>query len=310
MTEFAPWFPDAGPEPAQCAWCGVGFSATDLRLHGRIQCARCGVATTSPWPNGGQLEAAYGDWYRPPEGRFGSIGDRILQWSRSRLARRLDRLAPPGPILDVGSGDGTLLRALTRRGRTAVGLERGDTSRLGGGDIRDVDITEVDGQWAAVVFWHSLEHLAEPRAALAHAAQLLAPGGVLVVALPNSESRQAAAFGDRWFALDLPRHLVQVPAGTLRSTLHDLGLGTSRVSHLRGGQVLFGWIHGLVAMLPGHPDLYDAIRTPQARSRPMTSRQRLTTLGAAALAGPLALAGAGLEVAGRRGGSIYIEARR
>ena len=28
---------------------------------------------------------------------------------------------------------------------------------------------------------------------------------------------------------------------------------------------MFGWLHGLVGMLPGHPDLYDAIRRCEAR---------------------------------------------
>jgi len=28
---------------------------------------------------------------------------------------------------------------------------------------------------------------------------------------------------------------------------------------------VFGWVHGLVGKLPGHPDLYDAIRRSEAR---------------------------------------------
>ncbi len=76
--------------------------------------------------------------------------------------------------------------------------------------------------------------------ALARAAELLQPGGVLVVAVPNSDSLQARVFGDRWFALDLPRHLVHLPAETLVRRLNELGLRRGRVSHLRGGQVVFG----------------------------------------------------------------------
>jgi len=261
---------------------------------------------TTPWPTDAELERAYGGPYRPSVGRFAGPGDALLRRSRGRLARRLDRLAPPGPILDVGAGDGALVNALAHRGRDVTGLEREGS----GAHIRAGDIGELDGEWAAIVFWHSLEHLRAPGAALDRAARLLAPGGILVIAVPNSDSLQSQAFGDRWLALDLPRHLVHVPAGALVDRLGAAGMRLERVSHLRGGQVLFGWLHGIVGSLPGSPDLYDAIRQPAARSRPMSPSVRAASLAAGALALPLAAAGTALEAVMRRGGSIYVEARR
>jgi SAM-dependent methyltransferase len=229
----------------------------------------------------------------------------LLRRARGSLARRLDRIAPPGRILDVGAGDGALLDALARTGREAVGVERRSTRP----DVVEADLTEMKGSWAAVVFWHSLEHLPDPAAALEHAAALLAPGGVLVVAVPNAASIQARAFGDRWFALDLPRHLVHITAAALRSRLRGLGLSLERISYVRGGQVVFGWLDGIVGALPGHPCLYDAIRRPQARFRAISTGQRLIALAAGALLLPLAVAAAAVEVALRRGGSVYVEAR-
>jgi SAM-dependent methyltransferase len=300
------WSSTSGPATPACAWCGSTLGGDDRRDPGRIWCSQCGVATTSPWPTDAQLEAAYGEWYRPASGRFGGVGDAILRRSRAALARRIDRVAPAGRVLDVGAGDGTLVAALRARGREAIGLER----HASGPHMRSGELADVTGQWAAVVFWHSLEHLREPGDALAHAARLLAPGGLLVVALPNLASRQAAAFGDRWFALDLPRHLVHVPAASLLHKLGDVGLHVGRVSHLRGGQAAFGWAHGMVGRLPGHPDLYDAIRSPQARSAPMSGGTRAYALAAAAVVMPVALVMAMVEAVGRRGGSVYVEARR
>lgn len=83
----------------------------------------------------------------------------------------------------------------------------------------------------------------------------------------------------------------------------------TRVSHWRGGQALFGWLHGLVGALPGRPDLYDAIRRPEARSQPLPRRRRTLILGAAAALLPLAALGAALEISVRRGGTVYVEAR-
>jgi SAM-dependent methyltransferase len=282
------------------------LSDADDRFTGRIRCQRCGVATTSPWPTDAQLDAAYGDWYRPESGRFGGVGDALLRRTRSTLAKRIDRLAPAGPVLDVGAGDGTLVEALRDCGRDAVGLER----HAHGPHLRDDDIADMTGTWSAIVFWHSLEHLREPGDALAHAARLLSPGGLLVVALPNAASRQAARFGDRWLALDLPRHLVHVTADALITRLCELGLQPSRVSQLRGGQVAFGWAHGFVAQLPGHPDLYDAIRSPEARTAPVSAPRRALTLLAGAAVAPVAVVATVVEVMTRRGGSVYVEARR
>ena len=216
------------PPAVQCAWCEHRFDSGDDRLTGRVRCARCGVATTSPWPSDEQLSAANRHWYHPEAGRFSALGDKVLRRMRSALADRLHRILP--------------------------GLE----PHASGPHVRNAEVDEVDGNWSAVIFWHSLEHLCQPARALSHAAALLSPGGTLVVAVPNATSLQARVFGDRWLALDLPRHLVHLSPSALLSKIEALGLRVERVSYLRGGQVVFGWVHGLVGQLPGHPDLYDA----------------------------------------------------
>jgi SAM-dependent methyltransferase len=294
------------PRDALCAWCGAPARPTGAGL---AVCGACGSATTFPVPGELELGAAYAGWYRPSAGRFAAGGDWLLRRSRAQLAQRLERRAPPGPILDVGSGDGTLLDALHQSGRDAVGLER-ESSRP---DVRPVEITSFEerrGEWAAVVFWHSLEHLREPAAALDHARELLAPGGLLAVAVPNLDSWQARLLAERWFALDLPRHLVHLPAATLTEGLKARGFRIERVSYWRAGQVVFGWLHGLVGCVPGRPDLYAAIRRPPARRDQLSLPGRAFALGAAVLLWPLAALLAGAEIAARKGGSVYVEARR
>jgi SAM-dependent methyltransferase len=256
-------------------------------------------------PSPEELELAYGGWYRPAGGRFGGGGDAILRRLRERLARRLDRIAPPGRVLDVGAGDGALLDGLNDRGREAVGIDRAASHSA----VRVLDLAEIGDGWAAIVFWHSLEHLPEAGAALDRAASMLDPDGVLVIAMPNAGSIQARLFGERWFAIDFPRHLVHVPSTALLDRLRQLGLAIERVSYLRGGQVVFGWLHGLVGALPGHPDLYDAIRRPSARREPLSGARRALALLAGTALLPVALACAAAEAALRRGGTVYVEAR-
>ncbi len=166
------------------------------------------------------------------------------------------------------------------------------------------------GEWAAVVFWHSLEHLRDPRAAVHNAYRLLAPSGLLIIAVPNFASWQAGWLGERWLALDLPRHLVHLPARALVDGLQECGLEIDRVSYWRGGQVVFGWLDGLVSMLPSQPSLYDAIRQGQARAATMSRARRAMTLAAGLALAPVSTVVAAGEVAARAGGSTYVEARR
>jgi SAM-dependent methyltransferase len=292
-------------KPSACAWCGGSIAAGAERLRGRVRCGRCGVANTYPWPTDSELDEAYGGWYRPAEGRFSGVGDAVLRWTRGWLARRLDRISPPGPVLDVGAGDGSLLDALAARGREALGLER-DVRRPG---IRAAELSEISDSWSAIVFWHSMEHLRHPGDAIDRAASLLRPNGVLVIAVPNAGSLQARVFGDRWLALDLPRHLVHIPSRALIQRLESLSLRVERVSYWRGGQVVFGWLHGLVGTLPGRPDLYNAIRRSEARRGESSGWHPAMTVAVGALLVPLAVVGAALEIALRRGGTVYVECR-
>jgi SAM-dependent methyltransferase len=276
---------------------------------GLARCERCGAFTTYPAPTDEELDRAYGDWYRPEgEQRFSFLGDAILGRSRALLARRVNKVAPPGPVLDVGAGEGSLLDALRAHGREAVGLERpGHRS-----DMRDEPIEDVEGEgaWAAVIFWHSLEHLPEPASAMRAAARLLANGGMLFVAVPNTASLQARAFGSRWLHLDLPRHVVHLSTEALVTELRAAGFQIERVSHARGGQIVIGWLDGLVGGLPGNLRLYQALRRPRARSAPMPRRKRLAAIAAGVVLLPVAAFLSLLEIALGRGGTVYVEGRR
>jgi SAM-dependent methyltransferase len=265
------------------------------------------VAITDPWPSDAELAAAYGDWYRPGRARrFSFMGDALLHRTRGAQAARIDEIAPPGRILDVGAGDGTLVDALRARGREATGLERAPVRE----DLVDAAIGDLEPSWAAIVLWHSLEHLRDPGETIDHAARLLAPGGVVVIAVPDTSSLQARAFGDDWLHLDMPRHLVHFSSAALRAGLERRGLRVERTSGIRGGQVVVGWLDGLVGRLPGGLDLYQAIRQPAARSHRLTPLRRGLSIAAGVALLPVAAVLGALEVLARRSGTVYAEARR
>jgi SAM-dependent methyltransferase len=290
-----------------CLWCREPYGERADHLTGRTRCQRCGAATTDPFPSEAELEAAYGDWYRPAtERRFFVAVDALLARSRGWLASRLDRLAPPGPVLDVGAGDGILVDALRARGREAVGLERSPNRA----DFIEGSVGDVDGEWAAVVFWHSLEHLPDASDAIEHAARLVVPGGLIAVAVPNNDSVQARAFGDRWLHLDMPRHVLHLSTASLEEGLRRNGLEVEHVSYLRAGQTVIGWLQGLVGKLPGRPDLYQALRRTGAREVDQPASTRALAIAGAVVLLPVATLAALGEMVIRRGGTVYVEARR
>ena len=296
-----------GRAPAACAWCEAPLGAGAPSRPGGRLCRSCGAVTTDPWLEGEELEAAYGTWYRPAEGgRFSLFGDALLRATRRALAARIDQISPPGPILDVGAGEGVLIDALAARGREAHGIERDPRHPR----VRDTDLSSLDPGWAAAVFWHALEHLPAPGKAIDDAARLLVADGRLIVAVPNLASWQARVFGPRWLHLDPPRHLVHLPVATLVAGLQQRGFVVDRISGLRGGQNAIGWLDGLVGSLPGRPSLYESLRAPAARSRALRPIERAVAIGAGIVLAPVALVFAGAEAVARRSGTVCVEARR
>lgn len=297
----------SGTPATECSWCGAALDGRAARRYGRTGCPECGSATTDPRPDAAALDEAYGDWYWPETGnRFSLVGDALLRRSRASMAARIDEVAPPGPILDVGAGEGTLIDALAERGRKVAGIDRHSDHP----EVEEAELASLPGPYSAIVFWHSLEHLPEPGLAIDEAARLLETGGVVFIAVPNIGSRQAAAFGDLWLHLDLPRHLNHQTLDSLKSGLHSRGFEVRHVSGTRGGQVVIGWLDGLVAKLPGQLSLYQSLRRKSARRIEVSPAKRAAAIAAGMILFPVAAVCAAFEIATGRSGTVYLEAHR
>lgn len=103
-------------------------------------------------------------------------------------------------VVDVGCGDGAIVRALAQRGARAAGIEVSDAqlssarAQGGGPDVKYVvgraeALPLPTGSADAIVFMRSLHHVpaAEHATALAEARRVLRPGGALYVAEPLPE---------------------------------------------------------------------------------------------------------------------------
>lgn len=139
----------------------------------------------------------------------GTLSDRLpASMSRWRGMRRA-AVRRSTRILDVGCGNGALLRSLARSGFTD--LHGVDPFTQQGGTWPHITITQgelgdLEGAYGFILLSHSLEHMPDPRAALRDVARLCMPGGHALISVPVV-NRSWRDYGPDWMALDPPRHL-------------------------------------------------------------------------------------------------------
>jgi SAM-dependent methyltransferase len=220
------------------------------RLHGGsgaytvTVCPVCASGTTQPRIEPAGLAALYPDTYGPyveADGRVTAVISKAIRSTQGRLALRRFPLAatttrPPGRGLDVGCGRGDLAARFVERGWRMTGVEPSPAAcaaaRTRGVDAREGTLESVELEPRAydlVVFQHSLEHTADPCADLERVRAALAPGGVVVVTVPNFGCWQARRFGDRWYHLDLPRHRTHFTANGLQRLFDRVGLHLAEI---------------------------------------------------------------------------------
>ena len=196
------------------------------------KCDECGHGYVWPVPPAEFIDAIYrNDLYYG--GSVDSIGFHdyaSLEAARRRMyTRHLSRIEAQvtrGHILDVGCATGDFLKVARSRGWHVYGVDpsaaRGLVEAAGialvGTTVHDAQVKE--GQLDAITFWDVLEHLPNPVADLARARQLLRPGGVLALTVPDAANFVARLSGRRWFGYKTAgEHLQFFTQASLRRAL-------------------------------------------------------------------------------------------
>jgi SAM-dependent methyltransferase len=266
------------------------------------RCQSCGIVFTDPAPT--DLDRHYPPRYRKYRG--------IVELPLGALYRRRARgwaraFRRPGRALEIGCGEGAMLDELRRAGWGVLGVER--VARPGDGlpvVAATLDQVGPDGSFDLVILFQTLEHLPDPLAALRHCRRLLAPGGRLVVSVPNHASWQARWFGRKWFHLDVPRHLFHFDPASLRACLDRAGFTIERLHHVNLEQDIFGWVQSLYNRLDPRPNRLTRVLMRIDPARPVA-------LGELALAAPLGLPAALMALASWQlglGAMLEVEALR
>lgn len=258
-------------------------------------------------------------YYGKDNVRFHPLLERLTRLFRLRRARVVRHRVKPGTVLDVGCGRGFTLSYLKSLGFKAQGMEFSDTAAWHARNVLGIEVETGDflksphqkDHYNVVIFWHSLEHLPSPIEALGRANELLKKGGLLVVAVPNSDSLQARLFGRYWFHLDIPRHYFHFGKNSLEEILRSHGFSIVQMGHSSFEQNPYGWLQSFYNAIGFDNNfLYSILknktaRTHQIRQHPMQAALTLILLPFLTL---LSLVLMLVETALRQGGTIEVYA--
>lgn len=135
-----------------------------------------------------------------------------------------------GNILDIGCGTGAFLNAMKTAGWATTGLEPDATARANAATLYGIQAETPErlfalkaGSFNVITLWHVLEHVHDLQGYLQQIHSLLAPGGCLIIAVPNYTSHDATVYGAYWAAWDVPRHLYHFSPASMQQLLKKNG---------------------------------------------------------------------------------------
>jgi SAM-dependent methyltransferase len=197
-----------------------------------VQCSTCEAVFSSPRPTSEELNTFYTSEYfkrSDNDGHGYSDYRSMAEANARRMWHQLKEYAPlgevaPKRVLDVGCATGGFLAEAKKDGWECVGVELSqyavDVARSEFG----IDALQGDAflpaleenTFGLVTMWHVLEHLIDPIATLQRARDLLTPGGLLFVELPNWDSFGRVVKGSGWKQIKPPEHINYLSPRSLR----------------------------------------------------------------------------------------------
>jgi len=158
------------------------------RDENRYSMCHCGGHFQNPMPTDASIEAYYKSAYRSvhPDIECGKKSER-------KRATRVFPYLPSkvGDMLDVGCAAGNLMGLAKEAGWRVWGVEPDKNSKERAEKIGPVydSLAEIDRTFDLVMSVHVLEHVSEPLAFLRQKAELIRPGGEMLIVFPHYNYR-------------------------------------------------------------------------------------------------------------------------
>lgn len=213
-----------------CLDCGASATGIALKSEPALaRCTSCRVVFAQEWAEGFDHElydyyAERAEW--PEEDLYLPLTDKrigdVLRW--------LATMAPGRRLLDVGCGEGQLVRVASREGWAAKGIDLSESAvaicrRFGlDCEVQDLFSPDLDSaRFDVVTMSEFVEHVPGPSRFLARGLELLAAGGILYVTTPNFDSLGRRLLAGEWRGID-PGHIAYFTPKTLVASANRVGL--------------------------------------------------------------------------------------
>ncbi len=229
------------------------------------KCRQCAAVYIAPFPSQKDTEQFYPKNYysydvAEGEGFFERLKRKIVKSKVGNIAdlSLLDRVLvmvfqsrfsgiplyrkEKGRFLDIGCGSGKNLKLVSEYGWDAYGIELDAAAveyaqkqglKVQQSSLESMQFQEI--QFDCIRIWHVFEHLTNPHEALKKITGVLAPGGEILVAVPNAQSFARIMFGRYWYGLDAPRHVINYSPKTLRLLLKKYDLKITEITYASCG---------------------------------------------------------------------------
>lgn len=200
------------------------LSSEEFRI---VECIQCGFRYLNPRPDSTEISRYYDSpEYTSHDTGKKSVFNFVYKLIRSQAVRKKYQLITKNTkgkrLLDIGCGTAEFIAWCGKKGMMVTGVEPNPKAREYAKTRHGIAVfpegaleTISPASFDVITLWHVLEHVHDLNRRMERIGDMLSPGGLLVIAVPNSDSWDACYYKEAWAAYDPPRHLYHFTKETI-----------------------------------------------------------------------------------------------
>ena len=218
-------------------------------------CDNCKTVFIHPVPHD-QLKKIYPSNYYSFVNKSKGVVVRLKEWLDKRFFKNILKQLPAQEIniIDIGGGTGWIPDILKRSDNRIRFTQIVDIDEKAKSMAEEnghayfegpIEAFSTDKRFHLILMLNLIEHVADPLVILQKAQSLLAPGGMIVIKTPNTDSWDARLYKKSyWGGLHCPRHWVIFSAANFQLLLQSTELKIKKLMYTQGAPF---WAFSIIA---------------------------------------------------------------